>query len=171
MSWEEGLAKKDEELGILNVKVVFQDLALAEMLVKTEALQADLVNFKDSDEEKWIFEDGKQDGVTELLKLIKDELPDINFNFLYEEGEITALALLLEVDNDEAVIALTSEIVLIPEVVACQSMRLIILKFWTSLPLLKLFWSKLLGLFLPKLQIVGFSRIYKICNTLLSIEF
>ncbi|KAL2528665.1 hypothetical protein Fot_21266 [Forsythia ovata] len=39
MSWEEGMAKKDEELGILNAKVESQDLALAEMSTKIEALQ------------------------------------------------------------------------------------------------------------------------------------
>ncbi|KAL2559325.1 hypothetical protein Fot_04064 [Forsythia ovata] len=103
MSWKEGLAKKDDELVVLNAKVMSQDLALAEMLAKIKALQEDLVKFSDSDEGKQIFEDGKQAGGTKLLELIKDELPDINFDFLYEEGETIALALPPEVDNDEAV--------------------------------------------------------------------
>ncbi|KAL2515104.1 Uncharacterized protein Fot_29075 [Forsythia ovata] len=87
MSWKEGLDKKNDELGILNAKVESQDLALTKMSAKVEALQKDLENFRDSDEGKQIFEDGKQTGGTELLELIKDELPDINFDFLYEEGQ------------------------------------------------------------------------------------
>ncbi|KAL2529380.1 hypothetical protein Fot_21981 [Forsythia ovata] len=75
ISWEEGLAKKNEELGLLNAK---------------------------------IFKDGKQAGGTELLELIEDELPDINFDFLYEEGETAVLALPPEVDNNVAVTELTS---------------------------------------------------------------
>ncbi|KAL2528666.1 Uncharacterized protein Fot_21267 [Forsythia ovata] len=43
----------------------------------------------------------------ELLELIKDELLDINFDFLYEECETVVLALLLEVDNNEAVAELS----------------------------------------------------------------
>ncbi|KAL2537790.1 hypothetical protein Fot_19181 [Forsythia ovata] len=93
MSWEESLAKKDEELGVLNEKVESQDLALADMSAK-------------------IFEDGKQAGMMELLDLIKDELFDINFDFLYEEGETASLALPLETDNNEAVAEIAS-----PEVV------------------------------------------------------
>ncbi|KAL2488616.1 hypothetical protein Fot_41908 [Forsythia ovata] len=46
-------------------------------------------------------------GGTELLELIKCELLDINFDFFYEEGEIAALALPSEVDNNEAVAELT----------------------------------------------------------------
>ncbi|KAL2488275.1 hypothetical protein Fot_41567 [Forsythia ovata] len=96
MSWEEGLAKKNEELGVLNAKVESQDLALADMSAKVKTLQEDLGNFRDSDEGKHIFEDGKQAGGTELLDLIKDELPDINFDFLYEEDKTVLLALPLE---------------------------------------------------------------------------
>ncbi|KAL2514812.1 hypothetical protein Fot_28783 [Forsythia ovata] len=68
MSWKGGLAKKDEELGVLNAKA---------------------------------------EG-TELLDLIKDELPGINFDFFYEEGETASLALLLETYNTEAVAEPTS---------------------------------------------------------------
>ncbi|KAL2514547.1 hypothetical protein Fot_28518 [Forsythia ovata] len=108
MFWEESLAKKDEELGILNAKVKSQDLALAYMSAKVKALQEDLANFRDSDKRKQIFEDGKQVGGTELLHLIKDELPNINFDFLYKEGETASLALLPENDNDEIVAELAS---------------------------------------------------------------
>ncbi|KAL2514555.1 hypothetical protein Fot_28526 [Forsythia ovata] len=38
--------------------------------------------------------------------MIKDELPDINFNFLHEEGETTTLVFPLEVDNEETVMGL-----------------------------------------------------------------
>ncbi|KAL2483478.1 Uncharacterized protein Fot_44922 [Forsythia ovata] len=79
------MAKKDGELGVLNAK-----------------------NFRDSENGKQIFEDGKQAVETELLELIKDELPNINFDFLYEEGETAALALPSEVDNNEAIVELTS---------------------------------------------------------------
>ncbi|KAL2537780.1 hypothetical protein Fot_19171 [Forsythia ovata] len=48
----------------------------------------------------------------ELLDLIKDELPNINFDFLYEEGETASLALPPETDNNEAVVKIAS-----PEVV------------------------------------------------------
>ncbi|KAL2509304.1 hypothetical protein Fot_32951 [Forsythia ovata] len=100
VSWKEGLAKKDEELGVLNTKVESQYLALAEI---------------DSDEGKQIFEDGKQAGRTELLELIKDKHTDFNFDFLYEEGETTLLALLLEIEDSEAVAGLaTSEAVAEP---------------------------------------------------------
>ncbi|KAL2548933.1 Uncharacterized protein Fot_10463 [Forsythia ovata] len=85
---EEDLAKKDEKLGVLNAK------------------------------DKQIFKDGKQAGRTELLDLIKDELSDINFAFLYKEGEIASLALPLEIDNNETVVELASpEVVIISEVV------------------------------------------------------
>ncbi|KAL2557399.1 hypothetical protein Fot_02138 [Forsythia ovata] len=77
MSWEESLAKKDDELGVLNAN-------------------------------KQIFEDSKQAGGTELLELIKDELLDINFDFLYEEGETILLALPPKTDNDETVVEPTS---------------------------------------------------------------
>ncbi|KAL2529357.1 Uncharacterized protein Fot_21958 [Forsythia ovata] len=50
ISWEQGLAKKDEELGIFKAKVESQDLVLAEMSAKIEALQSDLANIRDSDE-------------------------------------------------------------------------------------------------------------------------
>ncbi|KAL2520342.1 Uncharacterized protein Fot_24265 [Forsythia ovata] len=103
MPWEEGLAKKDEELGVLNAKVESQDLALAEMSAKVEAIQKDLANFRDSDEGKQIFEDGKQAGRMKLLELIKDELPNINFDFIYEEGETVSLVLPLETVNNETV--------------------------------------------------------------------
>ncbi|KAL2546187.1 hypothetical protein Fot_15420 [Forsythia ovata] len=93
--------QKDGELGVLNANVESQDLALAEMSAKIE-----------------IFKDGKQAGGTELLELIKDELPDINFDFLYKEGETAALVLLPEVDNNEAVAErISSEIEPISEVV------------------------------------------------------
>ncbi|KAL2557364.1 Uncharacterized protein Fot_02103 [Forsythia ovata] len=111
MSWEKSLAKKDEELGILNTKVESQDLTLVEMSAKVEALQENLANFRDSDEGKQIFEDGKQAGGTGLLELIKDELPDINFDFLYEEGETASLALPLKIDKDEIVAEPTSSTV------------------------------------------------------------
>ncbi|KAL2554072.1 hypothetical protein Fot_07691 [Forsythia ovata] len=51
-SWDEGLAKKDEEVGVLNAKVKSQDLALVEMAAKVEAFQNELLNFKNSDEWK-----------------------------------------------------------------------------------------------------------------------
>ncbi|KAL2546004.1 hypothetical protein Fot_15416 [Forsythia ovata] len=72
VSWEEGLAKKYEKLGVLNAKLESQDLALVEMSAKVEALHNDLLNFKDNDEGKQIFEDGKQAGEMELLDLNKD---------------------------------------------------------------------------------------------------
>ncbi|KAL2489268.1 Uncharacterized protein Fot_42560 [Forsythia ovata] len=54
----------------------------------------------------------------EILELIKNELPDINFYFLYEEGEIATLALPSKVDNNETVAELaSSEIVLTSEAV------------------------------------------------------
>ncbi|KAL2557398.1 hypothetical protein Fot_02137 [Forsythia ovata] len=81
------------------------------MSAKVEALQENLANFRDSDEGKQIFEDGKQAGGTGLLELIKDELPDINFDFLYEEGETASLALPLKTDNDEIVAEPTSSTV------------------------------------------------------------
>ncbi|KAL2488222.1 Uncharacterized protein Fot_41514 [Forsythia ovata] len=102
MSWEEGLAKKDEDLGVLNAKVESQDLALADMSAKVKTLQEDLGNFMDFDEGKQIFEDGKQAGGTELLDLIKDELPDINFDFLYEEDKTALLALPPETNRSRA---------------------------------------------------------------------
>ncbi|KAL2489200.1 hypothetical protein Fot_42492 [Forsythia ovata] len=89
MSWEECLTKKDEELGVLNAKVEETDLR------------------------RW-----QASRRTELLELIKDGLPDINFDFLYEEGETTVLALPPKVDNNEAVAELaSSEIVLTSEAV------------------------------------------------------
>ncbi|KAL2546009.1 hypothetical protein Fot_15242 [Forsythia ovata] len=110
--------QKDGELGVLNANVESQDLALAEMSAKIEVLQFDLVNFRDSDEGKKIFEDGKQAGGTELLELIKDKLPDINFDFLYKEGETAVLVLQPEVDNNEVVAErISSEIEPISEVV------------------------------------------------------
>ncbi|KAL2537895.1 hypothetical protein Fot_19286 [Forsythia ovata] len=81
-SWEEDLAKKDEELGVLNAKVESQDLALVEMSAKA--------------------------GKTELLDLIRDEHLDFNFDFLYEEGETAALALPSENDDTEAAMELSA---------------------------------------------------------------
>ncbi|KAL2489154.1 hypothetical protein Fot_42446 [Forsythia ovata] len=60
------------------------------------------------DKEKIDLQRWQATGGTELLELIKDELPDINFDFLYEEGETAVLALSLEVDNNEVVAELTS---------------------------------------------------------------
>ncbi|KAL2545134.1 hypothetical protein Fot_14367 [Forsythia ovata] len=75
------------------LKVESQDLALAEMVAKVETLEKALLNFRDSDEEKKIFEDGKHVGGMELLALIKDQHHDFNFGSLFREGEIVALAL------------------------------------------------------------------------------
>ncbi|KAL2545315.1 Uncharacterized protein Fot_14548 [Forsythia ovata] len=62
-----------------------------------------LANFRDSDERKQIFEDGKHAEGTELLELIKNELLDINFDFIYEEGKRASLAFLPETNNNEIV--------------------------------------------------------------------
>ncbi|KAL2545157.1 hypothetical protein Fot_14390 [Forsythia ovata] len=75
------------------LKVESQDLALAEMVAKVETLEKALLNFRDSNEEKQIFEDGKHVGGMELLALIKDQHHDFNFGSLVREGEIVALAL------------------------------------------------------------------------------
>ncbi|KAL2493942.1 hypothetical protein Fot_37699 [Forsythia ovata] len=91
------------------------------MSAKVKALQDDLINFRHSDEGKQIFEDGKQDGGTKLLDLIKDELPDINFNFLYEEGETASLSFPSKIDNNKTVaeidyleVVITSEAMIEP---------------------------------------------------------
>ncbi|KAL2509024.1 Uncharacterized protein Fot_32671 [Forsythia ovata] len=105
-SKEEGMAHKDKELGVLNKTIEPKGLALAEMAANVEALQKELLNFRDYDEVKQIFEDGNQAGGTELLDLIKDEHPDFNFEFLFEERETDALALLPMNDDTEAAIEL-----------------------------------------------------------------
>ncbi|KAL2559085.1 hypothetical protein Fot_03824 [Forsythia ovata] len=46
-----------------------------------EALQHNLVDFKDSDEAKQLYEDGKQAGDKDLIILIQ---PDMSFDFLFE---------------------------------------------------------------------------------------
>ncbi|KAL2558798.1 hypothetical protein Fot_03537 [Forsythia ovata] len=123
------------------------------MSAKVKALQEDLANFRDSDEGKQIFEDGKQAGGMELLDLIKDELPDINFDYLYEKGETASLTLPPENDNDETVVELasfkfeptSSEVVVDPTSGTLPSQT-------TAKPALsKPLWSLLLGHFLPKL--------------------
>ncbi|KAL2552000.1 hypothetical protein Fot_05619 [Forsythia ovata] len=101
-TWEEGLAQKDEELGVLNGKVESQGLALAEKSAKVEALQNELLNFRDSDEGKQIFEEGKHVEGTELMDLIRDEYSYFNFDFLFEEGETVALVLPSAADNVKA---------------------------------------------------------------------
>ncbi|KAL2554368.1 hypothetical protein Fot_07987 [Forsythia ovata] len=98
------------------------------MLAKVKALQEDLINFRHSDEGKQIFKDslifkdGKQAGRTKLMDLIKDELLDINFDFLYKEGETASLTLLPESDNNETVAEIASpEVVIEPNNGICHS--------------------------------------------------
>ncbi|KAL2509311.1 hypothetical protein Fot_32958 [Forsythia ovata] len=105
--------RKNHEVESLRVDVhrLVNDLATsrARAQEREDKLQKeDLLNFRDSDEGKQIFENGKQAWRTELLELIKDKHPDFNFDFLYEEGETTSLALLPEIEDSEAVAGLAA---------------------------------------------------------------
>ncbi|KAL2455135.1 hypothetical protein Fot_57770 [Forsythia ovata] len=166
MSWEEGLAKKDEELGVLNAKVEYLDLALADMSAKVKALQEELANFRDSDEGKQIFQDGKQAVGTELLDLIKDEFPDINFDFLYEEGETALLALPPKIDNNEAIAELAfSEFEPTSEVVAEPTDETLPSQASTETTSLEAVWEHTTRTLPSQATYTTVFRIYKIYNT------
>ncbi|KAL2545631.1 hypothetical protein Fot_14864 [Forsythia ovata] len=51
-SWDEGLALKDEKLGLFTNKVDAKSLSLAKMTSQVKALRKELLNYKESDEGK-----------------------------------------------------------------------------------------------------------------------